>query len=260
MENAAMDPAEYERMYNLEETYWWFQGRKHIVAEILGRLPLARRADVKVLDMGCGTGLMLEHLGKQYWAVGLDFSALALLFTRRRGIHRLICADVGNLPVQSQTMDLVTALDLAEHVEHDDLLLEGIYRALKPGGYLILTAPAYPLLWSDHDEALHHFRRYTRKELQSKIRKAGFIVERFTGCIVFTLVPIVLFRLFQKMKNHRNSRPKTHLINLPQWANWLMFASVKMEGFFLRWVNIPVGVTLLAVARKPPSSGPHCPQ
>lgn len=252
-----MDPAEYERMYNLEETYWWFQGRKHIVAGILSRLPLAPHAGARVLDMGCGTGLMLEHLGKRFWAVGLDFSNLALLFTSRRGVQRLIRADVENLPIQSQAFDIITALDLAEHVERDDLLLKGILHALKPGGYLVLTAPAYPFLWSEHDEALHHFRRYTSKDLQAKIQRAGFQVERLTGCISFTLVPIVLFRLLQKLRYDSNSKPKTHLIKLPRWANWLMFASVKIEGFLLRWINIPFGVTLLAVARKAPMPSPR---
>lgn len=245
-----MNPAEYARMYDLEDTYWWFQGRKWIVVNVLEQIALSRDATFKVLDLGCGTGLMLDHLNQRYWATGLDFSPLALDFSRRRGAGNLIQGDVERLPVANDAFDLVTALDLMEHVEHDDQLLNEIFRSLKPGGSLLVTVPAHPFLWSDHDDALYHFRRYKRSELQKRILDAGFELQRLTYCITCTFPFIVAFRFLQRRLQKRD-HPKAHLIVLPSWANRLLMWSVQMESQLLKWTNLPFGITLLAVGRKP---------
>lgn len=245
-----MDPAEYSKMYQLEETYWWFQGRKKIVARMLDTLPVFRAGGASILDLGCGTGLMLDYLKSRHGALGLDFSPLALVFCRQRGLQHLVQADVERLPIASDAFDIITALDLAEHVEHDDILFSEVHRALKPGGNLVITVPAHPFLWSDHDEALHHFRRYTRPEFCAKIRAAGLRITYLTYCITFTFPAIVAFRWLQRLRPPAE-RPKTHLIRLPGWANRLMLATVEIEAFLLKWFHMPFGVTLLAIAERP---------
>jgi len=245
-----MNPAEYAKMYDLEDTYWWFQGRKRIVARMLDALPVFRAGGARILDLGCGTGLMLAYLNSRHWSVGLDFSPLALVFSRRRGLQRLVQADAERLPVAPESFDLITALDLTEHVERDDLLLAEAHRVLRPGGGLVLSVPAHPFLWSDHDEALYHFRRYRRGELRARIQEAGFRVTRLSYCITFTFPIIVAFRWLQRLRG-KSPRPKTHLIKLPPWANRIILASVELEAFLLKCTNLPFGVTLVAVAEKP---------
>jgi SAM-dependent methyltransferase len=243
-----MDPAEYEKMYSLEDSYWWFQGRKSVVARMLSLLP--KRAERGLaLDLGCGTGLMLEHLKREWRTVGLDFSPLALKFTSRRGIRRLIRGDAQSLPFRDDCFDLITTLDLMEHVPGDDLLLAEARRILKPGGTLFITAPAHPFLWSEHDDALYHCRRYRKEELRERVLTAGFEMERLTYCISFTFPAIAAFRFLQNLRKRR-SRPKTHLIVLPRWANRLLLASVLFEAFLLKYADLPFGVTLLARAKK----------
>jgi len=246
-----MEPEEYAKMYILEATYWWFQGRLKIVSRVLNAIPAFRKGNARVLDLGCGTGLVLDHLNGRCWSVGLDFSQQALGFCRRRGIDRLLKADVQALPVSSSSVDLVTALDLAEHVENDARLFSEILRVLRPGGSLVVTAPAHPFLWSDHDDALHHFRRYKRRELRRQLEDAGFDVRRLSYCITLTFPLIVGFRCVQRCFARRSDKPKTHLIRLPKWMNRLIQASVELESLLLRWFNLPFGVTLLAVAHKP---------
>ena len=247
-----MDPAEYATMYNLEDTYWWFQGRHRIVTGLLESLPDFGRGRHRVLDMGCGTGLMLRHLADRGWPVGLDFSPLALEFSGKRGAGRLVRGDVTHAPFADASFDLVTALDLAEHVEDDGAFFSETMRVLEAGGHLVLTVPAHPFLWSEHDDALYHHRRYTRRAVRRRLREAGFEVQRLTFCITFTFPIIVGFRLLQRAFGKKD-KPKTHHVILPGWANRLLMWSVRLEGFLLKWMNLPFGVTIAAVARKPQS-------
>jgi ubiquinone/menaquinone biosynthesis C-methylase UbiE len=249
---AVMDPAEYSKMYDVEDSYWWFQGRRAVVMRLLERLPGFREGGQRVLDLGCGTGLMLEQLQRLHWTLGLDFSPLALNYSRRRGARNLLRADAQALPFDDGAFDLITALDIAEHIERDDVFYTEAYRVLRPGGRLVATVPAFPFLWSDHDRALHHHRRYTRRAFVERLREAGFRDFRVSYCITFTFPIIAGFRLLQKiLRRDNNGRPKTHVFILPKWANNLLLASVEFEGLLLRWTNLPIGVSLVAVAQKP---------
>lgn len=244
-----MEHEEYSKMYEFEDSYWWFQGRKYMMGQIVSSLPNYATEDARILDLGCGTGLMLEHFSKTHWSAGLDFSNLALQFSQKKGANKLLQANVEDIPIADNSLDIITALDLAEHVANDDQMFAETYRTLKPGGRMVLTVPAHPFLWSDHDDALHHHRRYTRKELKKRLTEAGFEIERLSWSITFTFPIIVAFRLFQRCFQH-SSRPKTHLILLPRWANSLLTMSVRLEALLLKYINLPFGVTLMAVAHK----------
>ncbi len=246
-----METAEYEKMYNLEDTYWWFQGRMKIILNCLEAHGLPQPGS-RILDVGCGTGLMLKRL-ERFDPVGLDYSPLAMRFCRRRGAQRLVCADVTRLPFEDGAFDLILALDLLEHVERDDRLVEEFHRALRPGGHAIITVPAHQWLWSEHDEALHHYRRYSAAQLRGLFETRGFSFPKFTYAITFTFLPIVAFRWLQRMWKRggaTNSRPKTHLIRLPQAANAALIRALEIEAWWLRRHNLPQGVSLLALARK----------
>ena len=244
-----MEPAEYEKMYSLEETYWWFQGRKNIVLSLLDKVEVFRKGGAKVLDLGCGTGLILTLMGKKHWTVGMDFSPLSMAFSHKRGAKNLIQADAQCLPTPTDTFDLVTSLDLTEHVEHDDWMLAEVNRVLKPGGHMLLTVPAHPFLWSEHDEALYHYRRYTHKLLKQRVTQAGFEIQRLTYCISFTFPIIVGYRIFKKIFKKKN-QPKTHLVVPPPWANKFLIWTVSIEAAILKKINIPFGVSLLVLAKK----------
>jgi len=249
-----VDYAEYEKMYHLEQTYWWFQGRKRIVMGLLEPMlaePQGAPRAKRVVDLGCGTGLILDELRRHAHPVGVDFSPRALEFCRRRDLDSLVRAEVSLLPLRSESADIVTALDITEHVEHDDRMIAEIARTLRPGGRVLITVPAHPFLWSEHDETLWHKRRYTRRSLLSLFQGKPLEVERCTYAITFTFLPIVLFRLLQKINPIRRE-PRTHLIVLPSWANSLLTKILGLEAWLLRRMNLPFGVSLLLVARRTP--------
>lgn len=245
-----MRPEEYERMYSLENTYWWFQGRKEIVFELLRRHTLLGDERLSVLDIGCGTGLVLEALRAYGHPVGIDFSRLAMAYCVKRGIERLVCGRVETLPFGDGTFDLLLALDLLEHIDDDAALLRELWRVCRPGGRLLISVPAYPFLWSEHDEALHHYRRYTRAALRQLIRATDFEIVRFTHAITLMLPPIAAFRLIQRVAKPRG-RPKTHLIPLPEAINRFLIGLLKVEARWLRGADLPFGVSIIALVQKP---------
>jgi len=245
-----MRAEEYERMYSLENTYWWFQGRKDIVLELLKRHTPLGQKPLDVLDVGCGTGLLLETLRPYARPVGIDFSRLAMKYCAKRGIERIVCARVEALPFGDEAFDLLLVLDLFEHIDDDAALMRELWRVCRPGGNLLLTVPAYGFLWSEHDEALHHRRRYSRASLRRLIGASRFEVIRLTNAITFMLLPIIVFRLVQKIAKPKR-RPKTHLIRLPGPLNRLLISLLRVEARYLRYADFPVGVSILALLRKP---------
>ncbi len=255
-----MEAQEYERMHALEDHYWWFQGRMRMIRTVLDTYMKAPPRPGRVLDVGCGTGLMLSRV-KEWQPVGLDFSQLALGYCRGRGIRHLLQGDVVHLPVKSNSMDLVLALDLIEHVERDDLMAGEFHRILRPGGYLMATVPAHQFLWSDHDVALHHFRRYSYEGFRKLLREAGFRPVKYSYGITFTYIPIVMFRWMQRLWQKSIPvdsavRPKTHLIPLPGPINTTLIKLLHAEAALLRHMDLPFGVSLVALCRKAPRRSP----
>jgi ubiquinone/menaquinone biosynthesis C-methylase UbiE len=244
-----MNVEEYEKMYALENTYWWFQGRKRIILNLVRKHVPGLNLKARVLDVGCGTGLILEALHSYCRPIGLDFSHKALLYCRDRKLNLLILGNVDILPVSAESCDVVLALDLLEHIEDDSALMRDFHRIIKPGGYLMLTVPAHQFLWSEHDEALSHYRRYSYLQLLAMIREAGFRPVKTSYAISFVFLPIVVFRLAQKIFKKRQE-PKTHLIRLPGAANKILIWLLLIEGFLLKFINLPFGVSIICLARK----------
>jgi len=244
-----MNVQEYEKMYNLENYYWWFQGRKKIILNLLKKFTRNLNTNTTVLDVGCGTGLILEALNSFCRPVGIDFSRKALSYCQNRNLNSLLLADVDHLPIASQSCDILLALDLLEHIPDDHKLLRDFFRILKPGGFLLVTVPAHQFLWSEHDEALNHFRRYSFNQILRLVRSAGFEVQKSSYAISFVFLPIVIFRLLQRIFK-KSDKPKTHLIRLPYTANKLLILLLYLEAFIIKFVKLPFGVSIICVARK----------
>jgi hypothetical protein len=137
-----------------------------------------------------------------------------------------------------------------EHIPDDAAAAVEFARALRPGGLLLVTAPALPWLWSEHDEALAHLRRYRAVQLRRVLESAGFKIERLSPVITLLLIPIAALRLLQRLLPRRNARPETAFIVPPVPINLLLIGLLWLENrWALRW-NLPMGVSLMAVARK----------
>src|SRR2546428_10210527 len=144
-----------------------------IVEDVMSRW-LGLRTGARVLDVGCGTGAVLEALASGLEAYGTDTSPLAIDLCRQRGLTNAFCGTLEAVPRHGLTFDLVTLLDVVEHLDDDLGLLRQAQRSLKAGGWALVTVPAYQFLWGPHDVVNHHKRRYTRAGLRRVLRAAGF--------------------------------------------------------------------------------------
>jgi ubiquinone/menaquinone biosynthesis C-methylase UbiE len=243
-----MQSEEYDRMYQLEETYWWFVGRHHLVLTFLNRLYPGRK-DLRILDVGCGTGAMSQKLEQFGDVVSADASPLALAYASKRGLNRLCESDACRLPFREKSFDLIVALDLLEHVKDDAAALAEFQRVLKPGGRVIITVPAYKGLWSGHDVALMHYRRYVAREVRERFEGAGLKVKRLSYAMT-ALYPVVwLFRKLERMKKSAN--PKAHLVQVTPGLNRMLVGLLAAENTLIGKTNLPYGVTVFCMAQRP---------
>lgn len=213
---------------------------------------LSSRRHLQVVDVGCGTGMLMEDLLARGLVCGLDFSPVALSYCRQRGLANLVRANVEHIPLQTASADLVTALDLIEHVPDDRSLMSEIFRILKPGGIALMTVPAHPKLWSAHDVALHHQRRYEKRQFEQLIRNAGFDLEKYSYMMMGIYPLAATFRWAKRaFMRESTAAPHTDEFPLPAWLNATLRTVVGAEAALLRRWNLPFGLSLLALARKP---------
>lgn len=240
-----MNPSEYTKMFELEDHYWWFVGRRHLALKLLRSHTAVAKPDV--LDLGCGTGVVLRELSAWATPTGLDMSDLALGFCRQRSLQRLIRGDGSKLPLQDNQFDAIIGLDIFEHIEDDSAAFAEAYRALRPGGILVLSVPAFRSLWGPHDVALMHHRRYRAVEVRRRLEEAGFVVRRSTYSVFFLFPVVVVWRLFEKRKR---GPAKASLVAVPKWLNTSLVALQNLEASLISGINLPWGSSVIAVAQR----------
>lgn len=248
-----MNTAEYERMYRLEDSYWWFVGRIRLVQELIRERYGAPDAssNLSILDVGCGTGALSSRLQAWGRVVSMDYSPEALAFSRRRGLRHLVGADAMRLPLASGQFDLITVMDVLEHVKDDCAAIAEFYRVLKPGGRVIATVPAYPHLWSEHDVALMHYRRYLRPEVAERFSDAGFRLDKLSHTMA-ALYPVVSAQRRLNAKKPPHDPPQAAMPIFPSAVNATLRGLLGLENAIARRMNLPFGITILCIASKPP--------
>jgi SAM-dependent methyltransferase len=237
-----MEAAEIRQLAAVESSHWWYKERRNILSRELRRLPESGCA----LDIGAAAGGNTRVLQAHGWQVlALDCSETAVSICRRRGID-VLRADARRLPVKSNAFDLVIAFDVLEHIDEDCLVAAEIARVLRPGGAALISVPCDMTLWSAHDDATGHVRRYSRATLIRVIEGGGLIIDRIWGWNVL-LRPIVKFR--------RRSLKGSDLSYINPFVNTLLTFIIVAERY-LPASSLP-SVSLILRARRPVGrSGP----
>lgn len=245
-----MEREEYERMYQLEDSHWWFAGKRRIAGKLLESASL-RGSVAPLLDIGCGTGAMLRFLSRYGVPFGVDISEVAVSFCLERGLEGVCQASAQSLPFGDSRFALVTAFDVLYHrrVDDDQIALRECARVLRPGGWLLITDSALPWLRSTHDEVTHARQRYGRAELRDKVRAAGFTVRRlsYSNTLLFPLV--VAVRLAGKWKSQQAQA--SDLKQLPGPLNSLLRMVYGIEAEIIPRLSLPIGSTLVCLAQRP---------
>ncbi len=244
-----MERHTYSIMYEVEGTHWWFVGRRRIISGFVEKIcrDLGGTRPPRILDVGCGTGANLEMLSGFGEAEGVDVSPDALAFCRERGLENVRQGAAEKLPYEDASFDLVTALDVVEHLDDDTAGLREMHRVLRPGGRAMLFVPAFMFLWGVQDDISHHRRRYTLAGLQRAVREAGFEVERATYANLSFFGPILLGRMLMRATGFRPASENN--INVSA-LNGVLGRIFGAESSLLRRLNFPFGVSAICVARR----------
>ncbi len=247
-----MQDREYDIMRQVEDTYWWYLAlRKHVVAVL--KHALISRDTAVILDAGCGTGGMLQHLDEANpgWQLhGLDFSALALEHTRKRGFNHLIQGSVDAIPSPDGSFDAIVSLDVLYHQAVNETKALGEFsRILKPGGILILNLPAFDCLTGSHDVAVEGARRYTDDQVRKLLEDHDFEIDSLHYWNAWLFLPILLWRVISRFFSS-GDKPTSDLAHLPLIVNRALALLTKMDITLCRLLHLPFGTSVFAAARK----------
>ncbi|MDE0036202.1 MAG: class I SAM-dependent methyltransferase [Gammaproteobacteria bacterium] len=241
-----MDPAAYRQMLALQDTHWWFRTRRRILSVLLQRfVPVGDR----VLEVGAGTGANLPLLARWGAVTALEPSRFAADHLVRHYDVEVVRGAVPSI----QTADLgefhlIAALDVLEHIDDDDGALGCIAECLRPGGWLLITVPAFAFLWSSHDEALHHKRRYRLPALLAKLDTAGFAVAYGSYYNGLLFLPALAIRLADRVRRGSARAGATRTVApLDRLLEFVFGLETKLIGR----LGLPFGLSIVVLARKP---------
>lgn len=247
-----MRSAEYEAMYTVEDSHWWYVGMRRVADALLRSRFGDRAGTLDILDAGCGTGGNSAHLQGYGHVTGIDMSAEGLQFARQRPGLRLLRASVDSLPFADASFDLVLSNDVLCHlaVADDARAVREFARVLRPGGMLYLQLPAFDRLRSHHDAAVHTRHRYRAGELRRLIEDAGLRVRRLTYANALLFPAAAGWRAVHLLGSpEQTEHSDVHPVPAP--VNTTLRTLLSLEAPLIRRMNLPFGLSVIGVARKP---------
>lgn len=242
-----MEQHTYAIMNRVEDSHWWFVGRRAILESFMSGVAAAiPRKDLSILDVGCGTGANLEMLAQFGDSEGVDVSDDALAFCRAKGlkVHKGLAEE---LPFGDESFDVVTALDVVEHLDDDIAGLREMNRVLKKDGRTLIFVPAFMWLWGVQDDISNHRIRYTKKQIVERLAKAGFVIERATYANWTFFAPILAGRTIMKITGLKPESENNVNVSALNGIFGKLFSA---ERFWLRNFDFPFGVSIVITARK----------
>jgi len=257
--HSSYNPEFFAKLADIESRHFWFRTRNEVITTLLQRVTKEWKGKYRVLEVGCGTGNVLQALEKACpggIVVGMDLFAEGLMFARKRTACFLVQGDVER-PGLAMPFDVVGAFDVVEHLPDDVRILRALRALLRPGGVLLLTVPAYRSLWSYFDEASHHCRRYEPEELRGKLMDAGFEVE-FLSPFMASAYPLIwMVRKLGSLRRRRTNSAQSDValsleeLQIIPGVNELLSFVLRLEAKLLRASKtLPFGSSLIAAARR----------
>ncbi|SFM69086.1 Methyltransferase domain-containing protein [Ectothiorhodospira mobilis] len=249
-----MDRDVYQRMIGHQSSHWWFTARRHLLAKVISteisQSECAAIKPLELLEIGCGPGGNLAMLAEygQVTATEMDPQALAHARQLMPSLNLL----QGSLPndhnLQGQQFDLVCLFDVLEHIQQDAEALEAVFALTKPGGLVMLTVPAYQWLFSEHDRAHHHFRRYTAGALSRLAQRKGFVVDKVGYFNTFLFPVIAARRVLARLTGQSAAQDD----RMPAaWLNRLLHRIFAAEAPIVAKHPFPFGVSVVAILKRP---------
>jgi SAM-dependent methyltransferase len=238
-----MERVVYQQMAELDDRHWWYRARRKILADLIRReakLP----PNARILEIGCGTGHNLAMLSGFGHVDGLELDDEAAALSEKRLGRGILRSPLPELDGVTDDYDLIGAFDVIEHIDDDRAALDAIATKLKPGGKFIMTVPAHPWMWTAHDVANHHKRRYSKRSLRALIQGSPLKLDRI-GYFNSLLFPVaVAERALSKLRGKDSGD-----VSLPpKPLNAALEAVLGSERYLVGRLPLPPGLSLFAVA------------
>lgn len=244
----------YDLRYEVDKTEWRIRAKRDIVYQMWDKhRPSSRLEKTKYIDLGCGTGVLQEEFEKRYprtTAYGIDVMKEAIDYCKKRGLERANLYDGKKIPFKDNELDVLTAIDVLEHIEDDIYSLKEIKRVLKKGGIGIFIVPAHMELWSTRDIRLQHYRRYEFGELEKKCEKEGFKILASKNADF--LLYFVLLVMAKRAPKNKDSVAELGMetAQAPWLINELAYLYECLENTWLSFADFPIGISKVVVVKK----------
>jgi SAM-dependent methyltransferase len=252
---SGFDPADFARLAKIEIGHFWFVPRNALLGGLATRYAHGAR---RILEIGCGTGFVLAELAHRFpdaRLVGSELHPSGLLIARERLGMRAAFAQMDARAIPAEAVfDLIGAFDVIEHIEEDEVALAAIHRALAPGGIAIIAVPQHPWLWSEADDVAHHARRYSRGEMNEKLRRAGFDVVFSTSYCALPLPLMMASRAIARFRQRAGKASQRSEVEAapPRLVNAALRSLLRAEvALGMAGLRFPVGGSRVVVARRP---------
>ena len=242
-----------------EDKHWWFASRTRAILALLDKYAGEGKNGRLVLDVGAGAGNMMHHLAHYGDVIGLEYNPKPIPVAHERGFD-VRQGDAAAMPFDDAMFDIVALLDTVEHIPDEKAVFDECFRVTKPGGWMIVTVPAFMWLWSHNDVINLHQRRYTAAELKQKLEAAGWEVPYcgYNNFFVFPLgAGVILLRRWlgkepdMASPHFDEDAYQVEMEPAPPWLNALLENVGKVEVALLKRMRLPIGTSVIAMARKP---------
>lgn len=243
-----MDESYTIQYEQFELNHWWFVTRREIIAQFMKRFCMTKKMDTRWLDVGCGTGVLLNSMSDLKNKMGIEVHQGSVAIAQGKGLNVKVANKDWDLKQFGQ-FDLISLCDVLEHIEDDREVVRKLHGALDANGTLLITVPALMTLWSEHDVINHHFRRYRAGMLRSLFSKEQWYIETITYFSSLLLPIIWLVRVTNNLRGKKGNSAGDLKMG-PRWVDAILLAIFRFEKFLLRCTRLPIGSSLLLVARK----------
>jgi SAM-dependent methyltransferase len=244
-----MRKEEQERWNKMVLTHWWVRGHQDIAKGLIKKYlePLVN-SDTKILDIGCSGGYIgdfLSQFGKVY---GLDVSFEGLLYCKNKNL-KAVNNDAVKICFKDNIFDVITILEVAEHIEDDSVLFSEIYRVCKKSGLIFVMLPAYKFLWGSHDVKYSHKRRYDRREFINLIKGYDFEIERLTFMHPYLLGPLIFMRFWDRVNKNRMGQ-RDDFLSLNPFLDNILYKILMLEKEIIKNIDFSFGICIFSILRK----------
>jgi len=242
-----MDLEDYKILGDAGKYYWWFTGKRELIEMLLSKM--AYNDKIKILDVGCGTGEDIPLYNKFGDIYAMDNSRECLLHVPKKDTTAVICNDIQKLCFKENTFDVVIISEVLEHLENDKSAIEETTRVLKKRGFIIITVPAIPSIYSHTDRAIRHLRRYSKKRLVGLFNTKTLTTRKIIYWNFLLSFPRILLNPI--IVKSKFGRWIYRLRELPKFLNLFLVTILRFENKIIDYgINLPIGLSLIAVLEK----------